>query len=63
MGSLMSADDLAKTKQLMGALIRQPPKPHDEMKLGRNKRVAESKRNDSTARKKGGRRPSSLKCD
>ena len=32
--------DLEKTKELMGALIRQPPKLHDEMKLG--KRKAES---------------------
>jgi hypothetical protein len=29
--------DLDGTKLLMGALARQPPKLHDEMKLGRSK--------------------------
>jgi hypothetical protein len=55
----MAKDDpLEETKRLMGALVRQPPKPHEEMKLGRSKRVAESKKRDSNARKKkGGRRP------
>jgi hypothetical protein len=26
---------LAETKRLMGALLRMPPKPHSEMKLGK----------------------------
>jgi hypothetical protein len=51
-------DELEETRRLMGALVRQPPNPHDAMKVGRNKRVAESKENDSTvAKKKSGRRP------
>jgi len=29
--------DIEKTKRLMGALGRMPPKPHDEMKLGKVK--------------------------
>lgn len=28
-------DHIEKTKELMGALLRQPPKLHDEMKLGK----------------------------
>jgi hypothetical protein len=30
-------DDLKKTKALMGALLRMPPKPHSEMKLRKPK--------------------------
>jgi hypothetical protein len=30
-----SKDDLEKTKRLMGALLRMPPKQHSEMKLGK----------------------------
>jgi hypothetical protein len=29
---------LEETKKLMGALLRMPPKPHIEMKLGKPKR-------------------------
>src|SRR5579862_55956 len=36
-----NASDLRKTKRLMGALLRMPPKPHSEMKLGRREAVAE----------------------
>jgi hypothetical protein len=37
-------DDLKGTKALMGALIRQPPKHHDEMKVGKKaKKAAEKK--------------------
>jgi hypothetical protein len=28
-------DQLEKTKQLMGALVRMKPKPHEEMKVGK----------------------------
>ncbi len=28
-------DDLTGTKKLMGALLRKPPKPHEDMKLGK----------------------------
>jgi hypothetical protein len=27
--------DIAATKRLMGALLRMPPKPHSEMKIGK----------------------------
>jgi hypothetical protein len=50
--------DLDATKKLMGALMRMKPKTHEKMKIGRKKRVAESKKKDSTlAKKKSGRRP------
>jgi hypothetical protein len=29
----MTDNDIQKTKALMGALLRMPPKPHSEMKL------------------------------
>jgi hypothetical protein len=28
---------LASTKRLIGALLRMPPKPHNEMKIGKRK--------------------------
>jgi hypothetical protein len=28
-------DDLEETKRIMAALMRQPPKPHEDMKLGK----------------------------
>jgi hypothetical protein len=28
-------DELEQAKRIMGALVRMPPKPHDEMKLGK----------------------------
>jgi hypothetical protein len=34
---MMAEDDLRKTKALMGALLRMPPKPHSEMKIGKSK--------------------------
>lgn len=30
-------NDLEETKRIMRALVRTPPKPHDEMKLGKRK--------------------------
>lgn len=33
----MSLSKISKTKRLMGALLRMPPKPHSEMKLGKSK--------------------------
>jgi hypothetical protein len=30
--------ELEGTRALMGALIRQPPKPHDAMKIGKKKK-------------------------
>jgi hypothetical protein len=41
-------DDLEKTKRLMGALVRQPPKPHEAMKIGKRK----AKPSKSAARQK-----------
>jgi hypothetical protein len=34
---IMAPDDIEKTKRLMGALLRMPPKPHSEMKIGKSK--------------------------
>ena len=31
----MIKDPLEETKRLMGALVRQPPKPHEKMKIGK----------------------------
>jgi hypothetical protein len=33
----MAKDPLEETKRLMGALVRRPPKPHEEMKIGKAK--------------------------
>jgi hypothetical protein len=44
----MNDNDLDKTKKLMGALVRQPPKPHDEMKIGKPR----TKKAKSPARKR-----------
>jgi hypothetical protein len=30
-------DELQEAKRIMGELVRMPPKPHDEMKLGKPK--------------------------
>jgi hypothetical protein len=45
--SLMAKDSekgLEATKALMGALLRQPPKHHDEMKVGKKAKKAAKKR-------------------
>jgi len=54
--------ELEETKRLMGALMQMKPKPHEDMKLGRSKKIAESKKKDSSCpkKKKGGRRPSKI---
>jgi hypothetical protein len=36
--------NLDKTKQLMAALGRKPPKPHEEMKLGKKRRQGKPSR-------------------
>lgn len=52
-------ESIDKTKHLLGALLRMPPKPHSDMKLGRDKRVARIEEKDSSSsRNKRGRRPS-----
>jgi hypothetical protein len=32
-----SKEDLDQTKRLLGALLRMPPKPHDQMKIGKRR--------------------------
>jgi hypothetical protein len=52
-GAMMSNrrdDELEKTKNLMGALVRMKPKPHDEMKVG--KRESKNKNNQATKKMK-----------
>jgi len=36
-------DDIEKTKRLMGALVRMPPKPHEDMKIGKSKQKPRKK--------------------
>ena len=43
-------ETLADTKRLMAALGRMPPKPHEEMKLGKSKR--KKKKSPSVKRKR-----------
>jgi hypothetical protein len=46
------SSDFEQTKRIMGVLVRMPPKPHDEMKLGKRrkaKRKARVKRASATA--------------
>jgi hypothetical protein len=33
----MKGDKLEATRRIMGALVRQPPKPHGKMKIGKRK--------------------------
>ena len=40
-----SRDDLNETKQLMGALVRMKPKPHEDMKVGKKKRAVKKPSN------------------
>ena len=47
--------ELEKTKRLMGALLRMPPKPHEEMKLGRRKRNLGKVAKRTKAKKKADR--------
>jgi hypothetical protein len=45
---MTTSNELEKTKRLMGALVRRPPKPHDEMKVGKKR----PKSSDKPGRKK-----------
>jgi hypothetical protein len=49
-----SREGLEKTKRLMGALLRMPPKPHSEMKLKqrKNRQVATKLHQETKMRKK-----------
>jgi len=40
----MKQDDLEKTRKLMQALVRMPPKQHEEMKMGEKKKKIAKKR-------------------
>jgi hypothetical protein len=46
-------NDLAGTKNLMGALVRMKPKPHEEMKVGKPK----SKKTKRAAKKRASSKP------
>jgi hypothetical protein len=54
---------LEQTKRLMGALVRQPPKQHDEMKIGKPEgkpiKNRPEKRPGASAKPKSARRPAS----
>jgi hypothetical protein len=53
-------ETIARAEGALKRMLATPHKTHAEMKVGRPKRVAESKNMDSTdANKKSGRRPSS----
>jgi hypothetical protein len=47
----MEKDEIRKTKALMGALLRMPPKPHSEMKLGKPRTKSTSGRKDKSHKK------------
>lgn len=54
--------ELEGTRRLMGALVRQPPKQHDEMKIGKAGEEpvsAEKKRGGASAKPKTARRSAS----
>lgn len=37
-------DDVEDAKRLMGALVRMKPKPHDDMKVGKKRKMAQKKK-------------------
>jgi hypothetical protein len=45
-----TSDEIEKTKQLMGALVRTKSKPHKEMKIGKPAKKARKKRAPKAAR-------------
>ena len=42
-------DPLADAKRIMAAVLKLPPKPHSEMKIGKKKRVAKVPRSKVSA--------------
>jgi hypothetical protein len=51
MANSSERDKLEQDKRLMGALLRMPPKPHAEMKLGKPKRkIAKNRPSKQKAR-------------
>jgi hypothetical protein len=47
-----SKDRLEEAKRIMGALVRMPPKPHADMKIGKKREPAEASPRRSPSRKK-----------
>jgi hypothetical protein len=45
-------DDLNETKNLMGALVRMKPKPHEDMKVGKKTKAKRKITKDSPTAKK-----------
>jgi len=39
-----SSKDIEATKKLMAALVRMPPKPHEDMKVGKKPAVKKTKK-------------------
>jgi hypothetical protein len=48
-------DKLEQAKRIMGALVRMPHKPHDQMKLGKKRGSAEAKPHPSSRKKNDNR--------
>ena len=46
------ADDLKGTRNLMGALVRMKPKPHEEMKIGKKAKTKKAKKRSKTTKEK-----------
>jgi hypothetical protein len=58
--SYSDEETVERAEAALKRMLATPHQPHNEMKLGRKKRVVESPKSDSTAsKKKSGRRPSS----
>jgi hypothetical protein len=53
----MADDPLKETKRLMGALVRQPPKPHEEMKIGKSSGKYKASQRRLSKNKDGKNRP------
>jgi hypothetical protein len=47
---MIEDDGLKEAKRIMGALVRQRPKPHDEMKIGRLSRKKSTRRDPDERR-------------
>jgi hypothetical protein len=45
-------DDLKGTKNLMGALVRMKPKPHEDMKVGKPKKSKPSAKKRASSKRK-----------
>jgi hypothetical protein len=45
-------DPLQDAKRIMGALVRMPPKPHEQMKIGKRTKTAIKKRQAKKAKER-----------